>query len=365
MASRPVIPERIRRLEPYRPGKPIEEVERELGLADTVKLASNESPLPPSAAVRAALVAAIDDVRLYPDGAAHSLTERLAARHSIARERVFIGNGSNEVLELVARLFASEGDKMVLSADAFVVYPLLAAVLGAEAVRVPARDFHHDLEAMAEAVDERTRIVFAANPNNPTGTMFDRGRWHAFLDRIPHDVVVVLDEAYHEFVDRDDAPDGVADLERHPGLVVTRTLSKAYGLAGLRIGYGMASAEIVDGLSRIRQPFNVNRLAQVAALAALDDEASLDALRTLVRDGRERLCAGFDALGLAFVPSQANFVLVDVGDGDAVTAALLARGVIVRPMGAYSMADKIRITVGTAAENERCLAALGEVMASR
>lgn len=361
----PRIPERIRSLTPYKPGRPIEEVERELGIAGSIKLASNENPLGPSPKALAAVAAALAGIHRYPDGGAVVLAEKLAGRLGVDPRRIVFGNGSNEILELACRMLAGPGDEVLFSADAFLVYPLVATAVGATAVKAPPKGFEHDLDAIAERISPRTRVVFVANPNNPTGTIFRRREWEAFLARVPEDVALVLDEAYFEFVDDELYPDGMAYLDRHPGLVVTRTFSKIHGLAGLRIGYGVGSLEMMDAMARLRQPFNVNLLAQVGALAALDDTGHVEASRQLVRDSRRRWAAAFDRLGLAAVPTHANFVLVDVGAGAAVTDALLHLGVIVRPMDAYGFPEHVRITFGTEAEDARAIAALESVLARR
>jgi histidinol-phosphate aminotransferase len=361
----PKIPDRIRSLTPYKPGRPIEEVERELGISGSIKIASNENSLGPSPKALAALAAALPGLHRYPDGGAVVLAEKLGARLGVDPRRIVFGNGSNEVLELACRLFAGPGDEVLFSADAFLVYPLVATAAGATPVKAPPRGFEHDLEAIAERLTPRTRVVFVANPNNPTGTIFRRREWETFLARVPEDVVLVLDEAYFEFVDDELYPDGMDYLDRHPGLVVTRTFSKIHGLAGLRLGYGVTSLEIGDAMARLRQPFNVNLLAQVAAVAALDDNAHLEASRNLVRESRLRWASAFARLGLDAVPTHANFVLVRTGAGAAVTDALLRLGVIVRPMDAYGFPEHVRITFGTEAEDARAISALKKVLEAR
>jgi histidinol-phosphate aminotransferase len=361
----PKIPDRIRSLVPYKPGRPIEEVERELGIAGSIKIASNENPLGPSPKAVEALAGAIAGVHRYPDGGAVVLTEKLAGRLGVDPRRIVLGNGSNEILELACRLLAGPGDEVLFSADAFLVYPLVSIAVGATPVKAPPRGFEHDLDAIAERITDRTRLVFLANPNNPTGTIFRRREWETFLARVPENVAVVLDEAYFEFVEDELYPDGLAYINRHPGLVVTRTFSKIHGLAGLRIGYGVASLELADALARLRQPFNVNLLAQVAATAALDDTAHVEASKALVREGRKRWHTALARLGLDSVPSHANFLLVRTGDGAGVTDALLHKGVIVRPMNAYGFPDHVRITFGTEAEDARAIAALEAVLEER
>ena len=349
-------------LEPYKPGRPIEEVERELGLTDTIKLASNENPLGPSPRAVAALRAAAERVHFYPEGGAPELVAKLADKLGVDPAMIALGNGSNELIELIARGFAGADDEIVMSADAFLVYKLVAQALRARAVTVPPRDGHHDLDAIAAAVGPRTRIVFLANPNNPTGTIFRRREWERFIAKLPPSVVVVVDQAYCEYVDDESYPVLLDELGSRPALVLLRTFSKIYGLAGLRIGYALGDPEVIAIVARLRQPFNVNSLAQVAALAALDDDEHVERSRRVNTEIRLALAKGLSALGLSHLPSQANFVLVDVGDGAAVTAAMLRRGVIVRPMDAYGMPSKIRITCGTAEQNERALAALAEAL---
>jgi len=361
----PTIPERIRSLTPYKPGRPIEEVERELGISGSIKIASNENPLGPSPKALAALAAVLPNLHRYPEGGAVVLAEKLGAKLGVDPRRLVFGNGSNEILELACRLFAGPGDEVLFSADAFLVYPLVATAAGATPVKAPPRGFEHDLDAIAARITPRTRVIFVANPNNPTGTIFRRREWEDFLARVPDDVALVLDEAYFEFVDDELYPDGMAYLDRHPGLIVTRTFSKIHGLAGLRIGYGAASLEIADAMARLRQPFNVNLPAQVAAAAALDDDAHVEASKALVRESRARWAAAFARLGLDAVETHANFVLVKTGAGAAVTDAMLRLGVIVRPMDAYGFREHIRLTFGTEAEDARAIAALEAVLAAR
>jgi histidinol-phosphate aminotransferase len=357
-----LVPPWIRTLAPYAPGKPIEELERELGIHDSIKLASNENPLGPSPKALAAIAAALPDLHRYPDGSAFHLKRRLAARLRVAPEELVLGNGSNEIIELLVRTFLRPGDEAVMADQAFVIYRLVVQAAGGTSRIVPLRDFTHDVDAIAAAIDARTRLVFLANPNNPTGTIFRRAAWERFLARLPRGVVVVADDAYAEYVDDPEYPDTVH--ERGEGAVVTlRTFSKLYGLAGLRIGYAVAPATVADALERVRQPFNVNALALVGALAALDDDAHVERTLAVNRAGMAFLVRAFDLLGLAHVPSAANFVLVRVGDGARVYEALLRRGVIVRPMGGYGFPEHVRVTVGTAAENERLVAALRAVLA--
>jgi len=355
----------IRDLVPYPPGKPIAEVEREYGIRDSIKLASNENPLGPSPRALAALRDAVGSLHRYPEGDCYYLRHALARRLDVAPDALLFGNGSNEIIELLVRAFLQPGDEVVVAEQAFVVYRLVVQAAGGRSNVVPLREFTHDTEAMAAAITPRTRMVFLANPNNPTGTIFGRAAWERFLDAVPPSVVVVLDEAYAEYVDDPDYPCGLEAHRAGRPVVVLRTFSKIYGLAGLRIGYGVALPELVAAMNRIRQPFNVNSLAQVGALAALDDEAHVEASRACNRAGLDYLRTEMGRLGLEFVPSWANFLLVRVGAGAALYEAMLRRGVIVRPMDGYGLPDHLRFTVGTAAENRALVDALEACLRER
>src|SRR5262245_37739470 len=359
-----LVPEWIRTLAPYPPGKPIDELERELGIRDSIKLASNENPLGPSPRALAAIAQALPDLHRYPDGSAFHLKRRLAAKLRVDVDQLVVGNGSNEIIELVIRTFLRPGDEAVMADQAFVIYRLVVQAAGGVPRIVPLRDFTHDLDAIAAAIGPRTRLVFLANPNNPTGTIFRRAAWEAFLRRVPAHVVVVADDAYAEYVEDPEYPDTIRSRGDGSVAVVTlRTFSKLYGLAGLRVGYGVAPAAVIDAIARVRQPFNVNALALVAALAALDDAEHVRPTLAANREGMAYLVAAFGRLGLEHVPSAANFVLVRVGDAGRVYQALLRRGVIVRPMDVYGFPAHVRVTAGTRAENERFVAALGAVLA--
>ncbi len=350
----------IRDIAPYVAGKPIDELARELGLdpASIVKLASNENPRGASPAVVAALATAMAELTRYPDSNGFALKDAIAARFGVDPREIVLGNGSNDILELVSLAFLTPGDEAVYSQYAFVVYPLATKARGARGVEVPARAFGHDLGAMRAAITPKTRMVFIANPNNPTGTWIAPAEIEAFLASVPPSVVVVLDEAYNEYLDPADDARATRWIARFPNLVVSRTFSKAYGLAALRVGYGVMDARVADIVNRVRPPFNVNALAQAAAIAALADGGYVEASRALNREGMRTLTAGFDALGLAHLRSHGNFIMVDVGDGAAVFQALLRAGVIVRPLANYGLPAWLRITVGLAHENERLLAAL-------
>ncbi|MDB6093680.1 MAG: histidinol-phosphate aminotransferase [Verrucomicrobia bacterium] len=342
----------------YEPGKPIEEVARELGLdpAGIIKIASNENPFGPSPLGLAAAQRALLQGELYPDGGCFALKQKLAARLGLAPEQFIIGNGSNEVIEFLGHALLRPGDEVVMGAPAFVVYKLVTLIFGAKAVEVPLVNHRHDLARLAAAVTPRTRLVYVCSPNNPTGTANTEAELLAFARSMPEHVVTVIDEAYAEY--EPNAPDLRALVREGRKVVCLRTFSKIYGLAALRIGYGYAPAEIVALLNRVRQPFNVNAIAQAAASAALDDREFTEKCVRENRAGMAQLEAGFRALGREFVPSVANFILVHVGDGAGVFEALQRRGVIVRPMKSYGMPEWLRITVGTSAQNERLLAEL-------
>jgi len=356
----------VQKLSPYVPGKPVEELARELSLdpAGIVKLASNENPLGPSPKVLDAIRAELSELTRYPDGNGFALKQRLAERYSVGINQVTLGNGSNDILELVARAYLAPGLNAVFSEHAFAVYPIATQAVGAEGRAVPARNWGHDLDAMAAAIDENTRVVFVANPNNPTGTWFDAAALGGFLARVPEHVLVVLDEAYIEYAEGQELPDGLAFLADYPNLLVSRTFSKAYGLAALRVGYAISSPVIADVLNRVRQPFNVNSLALAAACAALDDVDYLLASRKANDAGMLQLETGFRQLGLEWIPSRGNFIAVDFArDAAPINQALLREGVIVRPMAGYGMPTFLRISIGTEQENARFLDVLRQVLA--
>ncbi|MBC8022115.1 MAG: histidinol-phosphate transaminase [Burkholderiales bacterium] len=361
----PSAPENIRAIAPYLPGKSIAETARELGMreADILKMASNESPLGPSPKALAAIRAALADLHYYPDGSGYELKRRLSQRLALAPENFVLGNGSNDVLELAARTFLTRDDSAVYSQHAFMVYPLVVQAIGARAIEVPVRDYGNDLEAMARAVRSDTKIVFLANPNNPTGTFSAWSEVRAFLEGIPPRVLVVIDEAYGEYLPDDLVSPSAGWLASHPNLVVARTLSKAYGLAGLRVGYAFANRDVAEVMNRVRQPFNVNHLALVAACAALEDHEFIAKSREVNARGLEQLEEGLKALRLPFIPSRGNFITVRVGDAARIYAALLEEGVIVRPIAGYGMPEHVRVTIGLAEHNERFLAALGRALA--
>lgn len=355
----------IEGLQPYPPGKPIAEVEREFGIRDSIKLASNENPLGPSPRAVAAVQQALGELHRYPEGDCFYLRHALAKRLAVDPGALVFGNGSNEIIELLIRAYLQPGDEAVMADQAFVVYRLIVQAAGGRSIAVPLRDHTHDTDALAAAITPRTRILFVANPNNPTGTIIGRAAWQRLLDAVPENVLLVLDEAYAEYVEDPDYPDGIATVRDGRAVIVLRTFSKIYGLAGLRVGYGVTRPDVVDATNRIRQPFNVNSLAQVGALAALDDTEHVEASRAANRAGLAFLRSEMARLGLEVVPSWANFLLVRVGAGAALYQALLRRGVIVRPMNGYGYPDHVRVTVGTDAENRRFVAALEECLRER
>jgi histidinol-phosphate aminotransferase len=358
------VPEYIRSLIPYEPGKPIEEVEREYGIEDSIKLASNENPLGPSPKAVKALSARLSQLHLYPDGDCFYLKRALAAKLGVAEDRLVFGNGSNEIIELAVRTFMRPGDEAVMAHRAFVVYRLVVQANGGVCKIVPLKNFTHDLDAMADAITARTRIVFLANPNNPTGTIYRKKEWEKFLGRVRPDTLVIADEAYFEYVTDADYPNSLATQADGKTILTLRTFSKLYGLAGLRIGYGIGPKDLVGLMHRVRQPFNVNAPAQWAALAALEDSEHVQRSLAVNREGMEYLKREIDKLGLEQVPSRANFILLRVGDGGAIFNRLLQRGVIVRPMGAYELPEHIRVTIGTMRENVRFIDELKAIIKS-
>lgn len=354
----------IQGLTPYVPGKPVEELERELGISNIVKLASNENPMGPSDLVLQAMDAVKSELARYPDGNGFHLKNALANHLAISTDQITLGNGSNDVLDLIARAYLSSGDEAIFSQYAFAVYPISTQAVGATAVVTPAKGYGHDLQAMAQAVTEKTKVIFIANPNNPTGTSFGKDEWEAFIAQIPSRVLVVLDEAYIEYVEGSDSLNGLNYVSLHPNLLVTRTFSKAYGLASLRVGYSLSSAQVANVLNRVRQPFNVNSFALVAAVAALQDTEYLQRSRAVNRQGMAQLVSGFQALNLDYIPSAGNFITVHFEqEGSELFQKLLQQGVIVRPVANYGMANSLRISIGLPEENQRCLDALERVLA--
>lgn len=357
-------PAHVRAIAPYQPGKPIAELARELGLAESgiVKLASNENPLGPSPRGLDAAQEALREIARYPDGSGHQLRTALMRELGVRSGQIVLGSGSNDVLDLVARAFLAPGSSAVYAQHAFAVYALATQAMGAAGLQAPARNHGHDLAAMRAALRADTRVVFVANPNNPTGTLLPNGELEAFLEEIPPQVLVVLDEAYTEYLAEDLRSKALEWLDRFPNLIVTRTFSKAYGLAGLRVGYALAHEAVADLLNRVRLPFNVTAPALAAAAAALGDDDFLARSYALNNAGRKQLTDGCARLGLECLPSHGNFIAVRVGEGSAVFRRLLHKGVIVRPVDNYGMPEYLRVSVGLASENQRFLDALAEVL---
>ena len=355
----------IRAIAPYQPGKPISELAREMGIeeAGIIKLASNENPLGVSPLARRAIEATLADLARYPDGNGFGLKQALSRRHDVPQERIVLGNGSNDVLEMAARAFLAPGLEAVYSQHAFAVYPLAVQAAGATGIEVPAQDYGHDLAAMRRAVTPRTRLAFIANPNNPTGTLVRARELEAFIEGLPREVLVVLDEAYNEYLAEAFRSDSIGWLKRFTNLVVTRTFSKVYGLAGLRVGYAFAAAGVADLMNRVRQPFNVNSVALAAATSALDDAGFVRKSFELNRSGMRQLTDGFKRLAIEHIPSYGNFVSFRVKDAAGVFQKLLGAGVIVRPIASYGMPQHLRVTVGLELENARFLAALERALA--
>jgi len=351
----------VAELRPYVPGKPIEELQRQYGVRDVIKLASNENPLGPSKVALAAVAQSAKEMTRYPDGNGYALKIALAEKVQLAPEQITLGNGSNDVLELVARAFAGAGDEVVYSEHAFAVYPIVTKAIGATGITAAAKDYGHDLTAIINVITPRTKLVFIANPNNPTGTWIEPRDIKAFLEKVPEKVLVVLDEAYVEYLEQQE--NTVAWLQDFHNLIITRTFSKAYGLAGLRIGYALSHPEVADLLNRVRQPFNANSLAQAAAVAALGDENYLQQARETNAAGMKQLIAGFDKLNLKYIPSKGNFITVSVHRNAAeVFDDLLYEGVIVRPVANYGLPQHLRVSIGLPHENQRFLEALSKVL---
>ncbi|OIP66264.1 MAG: histidinol-phosphate transaminase [Nitrospirae bacterium CG_4_9_14_3_um_filter_53_35] len=356
------VPEHIRRLIPYVPGKPIEELEREFRLRNSIKLASNENPLGPSPRALEAVQGALAGIHRYPDGNGYYLKEALAERHGLSPEQIILGNGSNQILDLIVRTFFRPGMNAVTSERTFVVYPMAMQAVGGECRAAAMNKETYDLDAMADLVDGETLCVFIANPNNPTGTVIHRKSFEAFMERLSSSVLVVMDEAYFEYVEDPESPDGLEYLKAGKDVIVLRTFSKIYGLAGLRIGYGMADPKIIEAMNRVREPFNTNTLAQAAALSAIGDEAHVRESLEVNREGKAFLYEAFERMGLPYTPTQANFIWVETPvPSREIYDALLSKGVIVRVMGERHL----RITIGLPRENQRLAGALEKVIGGR
>jgi histidinol-phosphate aminotransferase len=355
----------LREIKVYEPGKPIEETARELGLDPNaiIKLASNENPLGPSPKAMEAMHDALEKGHLYPDGGGFCLCKAVAMKLGVAPENIILGNGSNEVLEFLGHAFLNPGDDVVTSQYAFIVYKLIATSFGAHTIEVPTSDYQQDLDGMLAAITPKTRLIFVPNPNNPTGTLLSQRAIDDFMSRLTENVIVVFDEAYFEFLDR--PPDTLRFVREGRNIVVLRTFSKIHGLAGLRIGYAVGPADLVQVLHKTRQPFNVNSIAQIGALAALEDDGHLQETKRVIDEGRAYLREEFSKMKIRFVPGTANFVMVNVGDGHAIFDKLLEQGIIVRPLRGYGLPEWVRISIGTMEENKKLVAALKKVMPGR
>ncbi|MEE9332261.1 MAG: histidinol-phosphate transaminase [Methylophilaceae bacterium] len=364
MSLSDLAPDYICAIAPYQGGRPIAEIAREYNLneADIVKLASNENPLGMSPGAEAAINGALINVARYPDGNGFELREAVSHKYSVAQNKIVFGNGSNDILELSARAFLQVGDEAIFSQHAFAVYPLVTQAVGATGVVVPAKDYAHDLDGFLNAITPKTRLIFIANPNNPTGTLIDKTRLEVFLKQVPKNVLVILDEAYDEYLSAHDKSESIGWLTMFDNLIISRTFSKAYGLAGLRVGFGLMHIDIADILNRIRQPFNVNALAQVAAVASLADDDFVARSYAANQAGMLQLTQGFDRLGLQYIDSYANFISFAVNDAAKVNQQLLQKGVIVRPVENYDMPDYLRVSIGLFSENKRFLDTLKSIV---
>jgi histidinol-phosphate aminotransferase len=357
-------PDHIRAIAPYQGGRPISEIAREFGIheADIVKLASNENPLGMSPKAQLAVEEAIVDIARYPDGNSFVLREAVSQKFNVSPQQIVFGNGSNDILELSARAFLTAGDEVIFSQHAFAVYALVTQAVGATGVVVPAKAFAHDLDGFLKAITPKTRLIFIANPNNPTGTLIDKVALTAFLNAVPDHVLVVLDEAYDEYLSSDDKSEAIGWLSTFSNLIISRTFSKAYGLAGLRVGFGLMHADIADILNRVRQPFNVNMIAQAAAAASLADDDFVARSYAANQAGMLQLTQGFNSLGLKYIDSYANFISVEINDALSVNQKLLERGVIVRPIANYELPNYLRVSIGLFSENQRFLDALEQIV---
>ncbi|MCR4348051.1 MAG: histidinol-phosphate transaminase [Sulfuricaulis sp.] len=356
----------VRELEPYKPGKPIEELEREYGVTGAIKLASNENPLGPNPRALAAARDALTGIHRYPDGSGFALKKALAKKHGVRPDGITLGNGSSDILEFLAHAFVLPENEVVFSEHAFALYPIVTRAVGAKAVITPAKNWGHDLAAMRQAVNSRTRLIFIANPNNPTGTWLKSDELEDFIRALPAHVLVAVDAAYFEYAGEREYPDTITWAAKYPNLVTTRTFSKAHGLAGLRVGYGISSPAVAEVLNRVRPPFNVNSVALAAAVAALEDGTHVERAVQNNRDGMRLLITAFTEMGLAHIPSAGNFICVDLKNpAKAVNEALMRQGVIVRSVAEYGMPNHLRITVGLPEENERFINALKKAISTQ
>lgn len=348
---------------PYVPGKPVEELERELGISGAVKIASNENPLGPSPLAEQAVKEATHTLNRYPDGDAYYLKEKLSSKLGVKAETIIFGNGSNDVIDIAARTFMQPGDEAIFGEYAFIVYPIVTQAVGAKSVISPMPDYKHDLRDMHSRITEKTRIIFIANPNNPTGTAVKRDEFDWFIENVPEDILILVDEAYFEYVDDINYPDSLKYHNMGKSIITVRTFSKIYGLAGLRLGYGIAHEDIISNMQRVRHPFNSNSLSQIGAIAALDDTNHLERTKTINSDGLKYVTNELDKLGVVFVPSYTNFVLIDLKDNPmSVYNELLKEGVIVRPVMGYGLKTHLRVTIGTQEENEKFVNGIRKVL---
>ena len=354
----------IRDLRPYEPGKPIEEVQRELGLEKVIKMASNENPLGPSPLAVKAISENLDRMNFYPDGGGYYLKRKLSSFLDVDENQIILGNGSDEIIRMLVETFLNAGEEAIIAEPSFVIYQMAVRIVNGESRIVKLKDYSYDLASMAEAVGRKTKLVFVANPNNPTGTMVSAAEVESFMKKVPEDVIVVFDEAYFEYIERGDFPKTIDYIRDGRAVVCLRTFSKIYGLAGLRIGYGISQPEIISGMNRVRQPFNANSVAQTAAIAALDDREHVGKSRELNRRGRNFLYRELEKRDIRYIPSEANFILVEVGDGAGIARALLKESVIVRDMLCYDLPDFIRVTVGLESENKNFIEKLQNVLHS-
>lgn len=365
--NNPAAPDHIRAIAPYQGGKPISELAREMGLseADIVKLASNENPLGISPKAQMAIDEAVHDIARYPDGNSFGLRDAVSNKFAVAQNQIVFGNGSNDILELAARAYLQAGDEAIYSQHAFAVYPLVTQAVGATGVVVPAKNFAHDLDGFLAAITSKTKLLFIANPNNPTGTLINKNALKAFIHAVPRHVLIVLDEAYDEYLNTESKSEAIRWLTEFDNLIISRTFSKAYGLAGLRIGFGLMHANVADILNRVRQPFNVNSIAQAAAIASLADEDFVARSYAANQAGMLQITQGLTQLGLSYIPSQANFVSFAVKEAAQVNQQLLQNGVIVRPIANYEMPDYLRVSIGLFSENARFLTVLAAILGNK
>lgn len=349
-------------IKPYEPGKPIEELKRELRISNIIKMASNENPLGPSKRAIKAMKRAIVSANRYPDGSCYYLKETLSKNLNVSPQNLIIGNGSNEIIELALRAFVNEGEEVIMSEPSFLIYNIACKASSGSAVIIPLKDFKADLESIRKSITDRTKLIFIDNPNNPTGRSTGEAEVERFLEDLPEEVIVVFDEAYNEFVEREDFPDTIRYIGRK-NVIILRTFSKAHGLSGLRIGYGIADKDVIEFMNRVRQPFNVNSVAQAAAIASLEDKEHIDNSKLLISEGKKFLYSELDSMGLSYIRSDTNFILINIGrSGKEVFQMLLRLGIIVRDMDAYKLYNYIRVTIGTTAENRRFIKALREVL---